>query len=189
MMDSGKDEGVRYRAANGDDASRIAALHAENWRRSYRGNFRDAYLDGDVDSDRRRVWTARLGQPSAHQFVCLAVEPDRQGAERVLGFVCAYGAHDRAWGSFIDNLHVEPGLQGRGIGTELLRQAGDWLSQHFAEQRVYLFVWESNPARSLYQRLGGRHAETLEIENPGGGRGREHRDVLVRPARQNGPPR
>lgn len=60
---------LQYRPANYSDASGVAALHAENWRRAYRGNFRDEYLDGDI--------------------------------------------------------------QGRGIGTALMREAGTWLSSCF----------------------------------------------------------
>ena len=55
------EEMVEYRTANHGDARGIAALHAENWRRAYRGNFRDEYLDSDVFSKRQSVWNSRLG--------------------------------------------------------------------------------------------------------------------------------
>ncbi|HEV8121363.1 MAG TPA: GNAT family N-acetyltransferase [Candidatus Polarisedimenticolia bacterium] len=168
---------IRYRPATPGDATDIASLHAENWRRGYRGNFRDEYLDGDVHADRLRVWTARLRQPADNQFVGVAVQGDR-----VVGFVCAFGAHDHAWGSFIDNLHVEVGWQRHGIGAELTRQAGAWLSSHFPEEGVHLLVWESNPARTLYERLGGHDAGSLDVENPGGGSGRYVRYVWDRPS-------
>ena len=168
---------LQYRPAMLEDAPEIAALHAENWRRGYRGNFRDEYLDGDVHADRLRAWTARLQQPADHQFVGVALE-----RARIVGFVCAFGAHDRAWGSFIDNLHVEAGSQRHGIGSGLMRQAGAWLSSHFPEERVHLLVWESNPARTLYERLGGHDTGMIEVENPGGGSGRYVRYVWERPS-------
>src|SRR5690242_3508876 len=136
---------VEYRPANHDDSPSVAALHAENWRRTYRGNYRDAYLDGDVFSDRRRVWDSRLGQPAANQYVCVAVE----GA-RLVGFVCVYGSHDREWGSLIDNLHVHTDVQRLGVGSALMRHAGIFLRSQFPNERAYLFVWELNPARVLY---------------------------------------
>jgi ribosomal protein S18 acetylase RimI-like enzyme len=173
---------ARYREATRDDAPAIAALHADNWRRSYRGNLRDEYLDGDVHSDRLRTWTARLDQPAEGQFVCVAVEGEgSRGGGRIVGFVCAFGAHDREWGSFIDNLHVDAGRQGQGIGSGLMRRAGAWLAHRFPDERVHLLVWESNPARSLYERLGGRDTGMIEVENPGGGTGRYHRYVWERP--------
>lgn len=167
---------VEYRPASHADAPAVARLHAENWRRAYRGNFRDEYLDGDVFSERQRVWDARLGEPAPNQHVCVAVE-----SARVVGFVCTFGSHDREWGSFIDNLHVQADLQRGGIGASLMRKAGAWLSTAFEDEPVYLFVWERNPARALYERLRGRSSGIVEKENPGGGVGRYFRIVWERP--------
>jgi ribosomal protein S18 acetylase RimI-like enzyme len=167
---------IEYRPATHDDAPAVARLHAENWRRTYRGNYSDAYLDGDIFSERQRVWDTRLGQPAANQYVCVAVE-----SGRLAGFVCTFGADDREWGSFIGNLHVQANLQRSGIGSLLMRKAGEWLCSAFPNERVYLFVWERNPARALYERLGGVSAGIVENENPGGGVGRYHRIVWERP--------
>jgi ribosomal protein S18 acetylase RimI-like enzyme len=167
---------VEYRPASHDDAPAVARLHAENWRRAYRGNFRDEYLDGDVFSERQRVWHARLGEPAPKQYVCVAVE-----GRRVVGFVCTFGSHDREWGSFIDNLHVQADLQRGGIGASLMRKAGEWLSSAFPNEPVYLFVWERNPALALYERLGGQNSGLVEKENPGGGVGRYFRIVWQQP--------
>jgi len=62
-----------------------------------------------------------------------------------------------------------------------MRQAGNWLTSWFPEERVYLLVWEFNRAQSLYARLGGRNAGIVEVENPGGGIGRYFRFVWERP--------
>lgn len=166
-----------YRPARPGDAPAVASLHADNWRRAYRGNFRDDYLDGDVHSERRRVWEARLGQPATNQFVCVAVQH-----ERIAGFVCAFGAHDPEWGSFIDNLQVAEDMRGRGIGTALMRAAGAWLASAYPNDRVHLLVWVSNPARALYERLGGSDTGIVEAGNPGGGVGRYHRMAWDRPS-------
>jgi ribosomal protein S18 acetylase RimI-like enzyme len=169
-------EELRYRPATHGDASGVAALHAENWRRAYRGNFRDEYLDGDVFSERQSAWNARLGHPQANQYVCVAVD-----GSRVVGFVCVFGAHDREWGSFVDNLHVDTREQRLGVGSALMREAGAWLSSMFPKDGVYLLVWEFNPARAFYERLGGRNSGIVEVENPGGGVGRYFRYVWARP--------
>ena len=39
---------LRFRPADADDAAAVAGLHADSWRRHYRGAFSDAFLDGDV---------------------------------------------------------------------------------------------------------------------------------------------
>ena len=51
---------VSFRAAGQDDAHAIAELHADSWRRHYRGAYSDAFLDGDVAGYLLVVWTDRL---------------------------------------------------------------------------------------------------------------------------------
>jgi len=165
-----------YRLANYGDVPGIAALHTDNWRTSYRGNFRDEYLDGDIVAERQAVWKGRLENPAGNQYVWVAVQH-----QQVVGFVCAFASHDREWGSFIDNLHVDARSQGNGIGSALMRRCGDWLRLTCPTERVYLLVWQFNRARALYERLGGRNAGIVEVENPGGGIGRYFRFVWERP--------
>ena len=158
---------ANFRIAEEKDAERIAHLHAISWQRTYRGNFRDEFLDGDVFSDRGRVWRERLTNPAENQLVYVVEEH-----HNTCGFICAFGGHDPRWGSFIDNLHVDKAYQGRGIGYGLMTEAGSWLSARFAKAAVYLIVWESNPSCLFYERLGGRNTGMIEVENPGGGVGR-----------------
>jgi hypothetical protein len=40
--------GLRFRAGGPGDAPAVAGLHADSWRRHYRGAFSDAFLDRDV---------------------------------------------------------------------------------------------------------------------------------------------
>lgn len=155
---------IGYRPAQPADAEAVALLHAQSWRENYRGAFLDAFLDGDLPGERRRVWRARLESPPEHQLVQLAVA----GAD-VVGFVCAYGDHDPEWGSFVDNLHVARAAKGTGVGSSLMRQAGAWLAARFPDTGVYLFVLESNaPARCFYERIGGRNAGVSTMETHGG---------------------
>lgn len=155
---------IAYRPAEPSDAQAIAALHARSWRESYRGSFTDEFLDGDLLAERLCVWRARLDEAAKNQFVHLALE----GAE-LQGFVCAYGAHDREWGSLIDNLHVARAAKRGGIGGSLMRQAGAWLESRYPDPEVYLLVLEANaPARRFYERFGGRNAGTSTMETHGG---------------------
>src|SRR5688500_365411 len=117
-----------FRIARASDADAIAQLHADSWRRTYRGAYSDAYLDGDVFADRTRVWRERLGSPKPNQFVCLA---ERSGT--LAGFVCAFGAEDPTWGSLIDNMHVDVRWRQLGIGSALMRRAGTWLAGSYPD--------------------------------------------------------
>jgi len=51
---------VQFRPARPSDADAVAALHADSWRRHYRGAYSDAFLDGDVYAERLVVWSSRL---------------------------------------------------------------------------------------------------------------------------------
>ena len=114
---------VQYREANEHDADAIAALHAESWRRHYRGAYLDAYLDGDILSERLEVWTSRLTPPRVNQFtVCARVEGD------VVGFAHTTFDQDFKWGALLDNLHVRSDVKRAGIGTRLLSEAASELS-------------------------------------------------------------
>jgi ribosomal protein S18 acetylase RimI-like enzyme len=168
---------LEYRPAEPSDAEAVAQLHARSWRENFRGEFTDAFLDGDLPGERLRVWRGRLDRPPENQFVQLAL----QGATLV-GFVCAYGAHDSQWGSFIDNLHVANTAKTSGIGSSLMRQAGAWLDSLFPEQGVYLLVLASNSAaRRFYERLGGQNAEIFTTETHGGAVVRSCRYTWPRP--------
>src|SRR6266508_4697686 len=65
---------VTLRDASKRDIEAIAALHADSWRRHYRGAYSDEFLDGDIFADRRAVWTDRLAAPElpANQCTILA---------------------------------------------------------------------------------------------------------------------
>src|SRR5262245_66039307 len=102
---------MRYRQATHADTVTIATLHAEGWQATYRGAYRDEFLDGGVVEDRLRVWGDRLSAPPPNQFVVIAEDEGR-----VLGFACAYGREDPRWGTLLDNIHVRRDLHRQGTG-------------------------------------------------------------------------
>ncbi len=156
---------MKFREAKQSDAEQIALLHAESWRRTYRGLFDDKFLDNDAVSNRRSVWNERLEGNRTDQFVCVAEE-----AGVIRGFICAYGHEDAVWGSLIDNLHVAPGSQRRGIGTQLMADAFVWLETNFPRDAIYLWVMENNSkARRFYEQLGAVDAGVVDKPNPVGG--------------------
>ncbi|HVP31840.1 MAG TPA: GNAT family N-acetyltransferase [Myxococcota bacterium] len=168
---------IAYRRAERSDADAIALLHTRSWRESYRGEFLDTFLDGELPEERLRVWHDRLDRPSDRQLVLLAID-----RAELVGFVCAYGAHDREWGSLIDNLHVASTAKRSGVGSSLMRQAGSWLGAHHPDVGVYLWVLESNAsARRFYERLGARNAGVSTMETHGGAVVRSCRYTWPRP--------
>src|SRR5262245_24968365 len=155
---------MRLREAGIDDIAAVAALHTASWRDAYRSIFDAAFLAGPVVQDRLDVWTERLSTPSETRRTTLAEEDGR-----LLGFVCIFGGADPQWGSLVDNLHVLPGLRGKGIGKLLLQSAAAWAAQAFPSQGLYLWVYKANEsAVRFYERLGGRAVERTTKSTHGG---------------------
>lgn len=157
---------MRYRQAIADDAAAIAALHADSWRRHYRGAYLDSYLDGDVAEDRMAEWTSRLSRPSPDRYTLVA---DLDGA--VAGFAHVILDADPAWGAYLDNLHVRHDLKRQGTGARLLAGIAREVARNRPSSGLYLLVLEQNTAaQAFYQSQGGRCVQReLAGPFPGGG--------------------
>jgi GNAT superfamily N-acetyltransferase len=93
------------------------------------------------EADVRR-WIAQQLLPGGG--VCVACDAD---SGRVLGFSAVSQAEGVGW---IDQLYLEPGLVGRGIGTRLLERALRGLARP-----VRLYTFQANTgARRFYERHG-----------------------------------
>src|SRR6185312_8035248 len=107
---------LTFRLARPADAAAIAALHADSWRRHYRGAYSDAFLDGDVHADRLAVWTEQLRARDPRRHTVVA-----QDGSDLVGFAHTIFDDDPTWGALLDNLHVVHGQKRRGIGRQLMR--------------------------------------------------------------------
>jgi GNAT superfamily N-acetyltransferase len=150
---------VEFRAATPHDARSIAELHADSWRRHYRGAYTDAYLDGDLTAERHAVWAARMAAPAGTRTV-LAVHDGR-----LAGFVHVVLDDDPRWGSLVDNLHVRHDRHRGGVGTALLARAAEAASPG----GMYLWVLHQNTrAQAFYEARGGVLVESGFAAPPGG---------------------
>jgi ribosomal protein S18 acetylase RimI-like enzyme len=156
-------EAPLIRRASAGDTLDIARLHADSWRRHYRGAYSAFYLDGDLDADRLTVWTERLSsQETAMTFVA-----EESGA--VVGFVHVQLDADPDWGALVDNLHVSYEWQGAGIGTRLLGAAALGVRELRPGAGIYLWVLEQNTqAQGFYLSRGGRSEGREPVSPPGG---------------------
>jgi GNAT superfamily N-acetyltransferase len=153
---------LRFRLADVSDAPAVAALHADSWRRHYRGAYSDAFLDGDVEADRLAVWAQRLGEPDRATHTIVA---ERGG--HLIAFARTVFEADPRWGALLDNLHVAHGVKRRGIGSRLMA-----LSARAVISRgtgLYLWALEQNrDARAFYESRGGTCVERVPVTSPGG---------------------
>ena len=158
---------TRWRMAGTDDVETVARLHADSWRRFYRGAYADSFLDGDVVADRRAVWSARLTDPAGSRTL---LAEDEAGP---VGFVHVIFDADERWGSLVDNLHVTHSRRRGGIGTTLLTRAAAAAAEYATNPSLYLWVLEQNTeAQRFYASLGGTPVETADVPAPGGVPGR-----------------
>jgi ribosomal protein S18 acetylase RimI-like enzyme len=135
-------------------APAIAELHADSWRRTYRGILRDEFLDGPVIDDRCKLWKTRLSNPSGPETQFIRVI--EHGGE-LKAFVCAFLDADPEWGALLDNLHVLHSSKGQGLGRRLMVESAAWVLQHRPQSRLHLWVFEQNIAASgFYEHLGGQ---------------------------------
>ena len=153
-----------FRLATAADSDAVAALHVASWRDNYRGSLSDAYLDGPVETERRRVWRGRLDHPRTGQIVILAETQDG-----LVGFVCAFVDHDERWGTLVDNLHVASVAKGRGLGRRLMGRLARHLVHIQSRRPVYLYVLDANQAaQAFYGRIGGEPVEQGRKTEPDG---------------------
>ena len=162
---------VRYRDATEQDADSVAALHADSWRRHYRGAYLDSYLDGDVIPERQQVWRNRLAEPRTGQFTVLA----HQGDE-IVGFAHTILDEDPQWGSLLENLHVTSELKRNRIGSHLLSETAQRLLRLRPTGSLHLWVLDQNTTgQAFYSARGGSRVETEQRGPfPGGGRALGH---------------
>lgn len=146
--------GTGLREARAEDWEAVAALHAASWQHTYRGIMSDAFLDHDVVEDRRRYWREKLAAVGDRDLVLLA-----EGPEGLAGFIAVWPDPEGRFDAYVDNLHVDGGRQGQGIGRRLLAEAARRLVEA-DRRRVYLWVFDANAAAvRFYLSVGGSVAE------------------------------
>ena len=155
---------VEYRRASEQDTESIAAIHADSWRRNYRGAYSDAFLDGDAFDDRRAVWTERLKQPNPLHDTVVA---EWQG--KLVGFVHTILDHDPMWGALLDNLHVAEEVKRRGVGTQLMARSAVAVMARGTHKSLYLMVLEGNASAQAFYDARGGECVGSEVSVPAGG--------------------
>jgi ribosomal protein S18 acetylase RimI-like enzyme len=159
--------GLEFRLAGPQEAQAVARLHADSWRRHYRGAYADAFLDGDVLADRLAEWTARLGAPDAGSCTIVALAPE------LVGFAHTVFDDDPTWGALLDNMHVAAERQRHGIGSALLTMSAAKVAERSQRRGLYLWVLEQNTAaQAFYTAHGAAPAGREPVTAPGGKPGR-----------------
>lgn len=164
---------ISFQDANFLDYPAIAKLHADNWKRHYRGIYSDYFLDHEVEKDRLNTWRQRLTAPTTDQQIIIATQD-----EAIVGLACFYLNEHPQFGTYLDNLHVALPMQGSGIGRQLMQACAQRIVDRALGKNMYLWVFEANvSARRVYDRLGGQDFETEERKTEDGSKALIHRYV------------
>lgn len=152
------------RSAPFSEYAAIAKLHAESWRKSYRGIMSDHFLDGEAEKELIKMWQIRLASPSPNQLVTVAVQK-----EIIVGFSCIYLDDSATLGTLLDNLHVSGDAQKSGVGSALIKNCAKLIFEKGSICKMYLWVFDANQnAKQFYARLGGNNMETIKKQNVDG---------------------
>lgn len=147
------------RRATEADAFQIAKLHAASWMVAYRGLLSDAYLDNDLAGERIAYWSKKMKALTDKEFVLVAT--GREGG--LEGFIAVLDQPQAGFVALVDNLHVQPGLKGRGIGRMLMQAAARELLES-GRTNYYLWVLNGNePACRFYESIGGVSADETTV--------------------------
>lgn len=146
-------QAINVRDAVDADLPRISEIKVQSWADTYSQLLDPAVLRPFLD---QALQLQHLREDAAHQDTLLLVA---MSGEAVTGFALAYLA--RPPEPWLESLHVDPELRGRGIGTRLLGAMAARL-----ETRGYRSMWlgvvSGNVAAArLYERLG---AELIGVE-------------------------
>jgi GNAT superfamily N-acetyltransferase len=146
------------RRAQPSDESAVVRIHVDSWRSAYRGILSDEFLNDGLVADRRALWHERFANLNrADQLILVSGD----GTE-IRGFACVLFDADGECGSLLDNLHVAPGLKGKGLGRELMAAAAGQVEQRAIRPALHLWVYEKNAAaRGFYERMGGQLSTSI----------------------------
>ncbi|MEP6735633.1 MAG: GNAT family N-acetyltransferase [Chryseolinea sp.] len=152
-------EKVRIIEATRNNSDVIGSLHAASWRIAYRGLLTDAYLDNDLEGERKKYWANKMLTLKPNEFVLLAVADSV-----VVGFISIMDVPEKGYNALVDNLHVTPHLKGLGVGATMMRAAARRLKVA-GTTKFYLWVLEGNvAAEKFYLAKFGRPMDRAESD-------------------------
>ncbi|MCP3971793.1 MAG: GNAT family N-acetyltransferase [Rhodobacteraceae bacterium] len=145
-----------YRAAAGGDVAAIRDLQVESWRHAYRGMLSEDFLSGGVERVLAQHWAAMPGDDW--------IVETAWAQAGLAGFVAAdCGGHGED-GAFVDNLHVAPRFQGRGLGRVLMARTAVRMTARGLSGAWLTVIRENRGSRDFYRRLGGVEGPEIAAE-------------------------
>ena len=148
---------IAIRAAIGDDASAIAAVHVASWRETYAGLMPQTMLTSLAVSDRTVRWKHILDQAEGPEGPSVFVA--EHGGDLV-GFASSGSQRDpnllaQGFTGEITAIYVLQDMQGRGAGRRLMAAIVEDLQSVGYDAASLWVLRENRRARRFYERPGG----------------------------------
>ncbi len=152
---------MNIRKALPEDAAKIARVHVDAWRTTYRGIVPDDYLALLSYEQRTEVWTRHIQETSQGKFFIYVAEEE---VGHIAGFAGG-GISRKDTPDYLGELYaiyILQEYQRRGIGRELTRTAVENLLKMKLDSMLIWVLAQNMLARSFYEALGGqlvRHSQ------------------------------
>lgn len=148
--------GLRVRRAGASDLSTLVRLLGQLF--SIEADFRP-------DPGRQRAGLALMLDDEERRAVLVA-----ERATEVVGMVTAQlvvSTSEGGLSALVEDMFVEPGERGRGVGRALLREIEAWAGARGASRLQLLADRENTPALAFYDRMGWRGTRLVCLRRGG----------------------
>lgn len=152
-------EQIKIRPATPADAATIAQIHVDSWRQAYARYVPQAYLDSIEVSERQKMWSDVLAQPSTKVFMA-------ETAGRALGFASVGPAKDEdaePGDLTLYTMYLNQESWGLGVARRLMKHVDDLITEGVA-MTLWVFA-ENTRARKFYERNGFKHDGVERLES------------------------
>jgi GNAT superfamily N-acetyltransferase len=154
---------MQIRPVRLEDSPQLAHIQVDSYRTAYAHIFPADYLAQFSYEDQEQDWRDLIASPTT-DFLLIAEGEDGQ----LLGYALGRPGQSQDtldYDGELVSLHVRQGQQGKGVGRALVQAVAGRFQERGATSMM-LWVLGGNPARSFYEKLGGR---LLTAEKPWGG--------------------
>jgi ribosomal protein S18 acetylase RimI-like enzyme len=155
---------MQIRVATTQDSPALARIQVDSYRTAYQGILPDLYLAHFSVEEQTQDWRDLLASGTG-DLLLVAETPDGQIAGYALGrptpvsvgapIPAGAPANPATYDAELVALHVRPAYQGQGAGRQLIAALALAL-QAAGCRSLLLWTLARNPARALYERLGGQ---------------------------------
>lgn len=149
---------MNIREAKVSDAERIAKVHVDCWRTTYKGIVSDVYLERMSYERRTELWRSNITKTDNSVLVAESDEG------KIIGFASGGKRETNQVENSTDltSIYILKEYQGKGIGKKLVEK----LFAHFKElgyQKVFVEVLEDNKSKFFYEKMGAKFLKTTTI--------------------------